>query len=77
MLIVKIGEIVSWITQGFVIAASISVIGASAAVVYSLIKGRAILGQANTQLVELTEKTQAKRTELNGIVDALATFIKE
>lgn len=67
----------SWITQGFVIVASISVIGASAAVVYSLVKGRVILSQANKQLTNLSEKTQAKRAELNGIVDALANFIKE
>lgn len=67
----------SWITQGFVIAASISVMGASAAVIYSLIKGRAIVGQAEKQLTELSGKAEAKRAELNRLVDAAAAFIKE
>lgn len=67
----------SWITQGFIIAASISVIGASGAIVYSLIKGRAIVERAEKQLLDLNAKTKAKRAELNRLVDAAATLIKE
>lgn len=64
----------SWITQGFVIAASISTIGASVAVVYALIKGRRILDQ---QLNELNSKTKSKKAELDRLVDAAAALIKD
>ena len=64
----------SWITQGFVIAASISVISASAAVVYALIKGRTIVEQ---QLAEFDKKTKSKKAELDRLVDAAAALIKD
>lgn len=64
----------SWITQGFVIAASISVIGASASVIYALIKGRTIVEQ---QLNELDKKTKSKKAELDRLVDAVAGFVKD
>ena len=64
----------SWITQGFVIAASISVISASAAVVYALLKGRTIVAQ---QLAELDKKTKSKKAELDRLVDAAAALIKD
>ena len=64
----------SWITQGFVIAASISAISASAAVVYALIKGRTIVEQ---QLAELDKKTKSKKAELDRLVDAAAALIKD
>lgn len=67
----------SWITQGFVIAASLSVMGASAAIVYSLFKGRAVVERAEKQLLDLNAKTKAKRAELNRLVDAAANLIKE
>lgn len=64
----------SWITQGFVIAASISTIGASVAVVYALIKGRSIV---ENQLAELNKKTASKKAELDRLVDAAAALIKD
>lgn len=64
----------SWITQGFVIAASISTIGASVAVVYALIKGRTMLDK---QFVEINKKTAAKKAELDRLVDAAAALIKD
>ena len=64
----------SWITQGFVIAASITTIGASVAVVYALIKARTILDK---QLTELNKKTAAKKVELDRLVDAAAALIKD
>ena len=64
----------SWITQGFVIAASFSVISASAAVVYALLKGRTIVEQ---QLAELDKKTKSKKAELDRLVDAAAALIKD
>lgn len=64
----------SWITQGFVIAASISTIGASVAVVYTLIKGRSIV---ENQLAELNKKTASKKAELDRLVDAAAALIKD
>ena len=64
----------SWITQGFVIAASISAIGASVAVVYALLKGRTIVEQ---QLEELNSKVVSKKAELSKLVDAAAALIKD
>ena len=64
----------SWITQGFVIAASISTIGASVIVVYALIKGRSIV---ENQLAELDKKTKSKKAELDRLVDAAAALIKD
>lgn len=64
----------SWITQGFIIAASISTIGASVAVVYALIKGRSIV---ENQLAELNKKTVSKKAELDRLVDAAAALIKD
>ena len=64
----------SWITQGFIIAASISTIGASVAVVYALIKGRSIIAN---QLAELNKKTASKKAELDRLVDAAAALIKD
>lgn len=71
----------SWITQGFVIAASISTIGASVAVVYALIKGRSIvetqLSELNDKVTEVTLKSKAKKAELDRLVDAAAALIKD
>lgn len=64
----------SWITQGFIIAASISVITASTAVVYAILKGRTVVEQ---RLTELDMKTKTKKAELARLVDAAASMIKD
>lgn len=64
----------SWITQGFVIAASISTIAASVAVMYALVKGRTLVEK---QLAELETKTKSKKAELDRLVDAAAALIKD
>ena len=64
----------SWITQGFLIGASLSIMVTSGVVIYSLIKGRAIVEQ---QLAELDKTTKRKKAELDHLVDAAAALIKD
>lgn len=71
----------SWITQGFVIAASICTIGASVAVVYALIKGRKAIDEGRImieeRLTELDKKAKDKKVKLDSLVEAAASLITE
>ena len=71
----------SWITQGFVIAASISTIVASAAVVYALIKGRKAIDESRVMLEDrlagIEQKAKDKKAKLDSLVEAAAALVKD
>ena len=62
------------ITQGFVILASVTVIGASATVVYALVKGRMIIAD---QLNDLNKKTASKKADLDRLLEAATALLKD
>lgn len=64
----------SWLTQGFLIGASLSIMVTSGVVIYALFQGRTIVEQ---QLAELDKTTKRKKAELDRLVDAAAALIKD
>ena len=62
------------ITQGFIILASVTVIGASATVVYALVKGRMIIAD---QFNDLNKKTASKKADLDRLLEAVTALLKD
>ena len=71
----------SWITQGFVIAASICTIGASVVVVYALFKSRKAIEEGRLmieeRLTEFDKKAKDKKAKLDSLVEAAAALVTD